>query len=414
MLLLYGCASQTNYPKTQPPVTATPLQTLDLLNTGTPSKLATSSPETSFSVTESCPSDRYVLDKYSGFSSDANLVGLIDNKLILTNISTGATDIYGEIVIDRKPLLSSTDGKHIAYMTMNGSEKTLWVFTPSIRSSPKSYPIPSETVSISWIASDKIALWNYPDTYGCQQYSGFFDLNTEVITQPANKIPELDPTRCRLLPSISENGLKALYPWQVQDLNTGAISEIHLVDNVATDPPRYFLDWANGSISILSFKENLLSYLLDLTTSSLNDQPIKLHTVQLPAFATKDYYWTLPIIGSNIKRFGWDLIDPNADVPSYDVDPGKGNLPTNFYGINLDINQFTNYCLDRSVPFDLGKVNFAKPVQQGYFSPDGKYLAWTIYSNADYTPPIETQVLDLETGVVIVIKDLETFGWVIQ
>lgn len=413
MLLLYGCVSRTSYPKTQPPATATSLQTLSPLDASGSSKLATSSPETSFSVTESCPSDRYALDKYSGFSSNANLVGLIDNKLILTNISTGTTDMYDEIVIDRKPLISSIDGKYIAYMTINGSKKTLWVFMPSSRSSPKSYPIPSETVSISWIASDKIALWNYPDSYGCQQYNGFFDLNTEVITQPANKIPELDPTRCRLLPSISENGLKALYPWQIQDLNTGAISEIHLADNVATDPPRYYLDWTNDSISIMSFKENLLSFQLDLTTSDLNDQPIKLHTIQLPAFATKDYYWISPIIGSNIRSFGWDLIGSSADAPSNYINPDNGNLPTTFYGINLDINQFTNYCLDRSVPFDPDKAKFAKTVQQGYFSPDGKYLAWTIYSNADYTPPIETQVLDLETGVVIVIKDLETFGWII-
>jgi len=413
MFLIYGCISQVSSSETPAGVVATPLKTLELPDTGTPSISATSSPETLFSVAENCPFDRYVPDKYSSFSSGANLVGLIDNKLVLTNIKTGVTEMYDEIAIDRRPLLSSKDGKHIAYMSTSGNEKILWVLTPSTYSSPKSFPIPFDTVWISWIASDKIALWNYPDAYGCQQYDGFFDLKTEGVTQPANRIPELDPTRCRLSPSISEDGLKALYPWRAQDLNTGAISEIHLVDSITTDPPHYYLNWTDDTISIMSFKENMLSYLSDLPISNLNGQPISLQTIQLPAFATKSYYWTLPIIGSNIKQFGWDLFDPNTDVSSFYTDPGKGNLPTNFYMINLDTNRFTNYCLDRSVPFNPDKADFARPVQQGYFSPDNKYLAWTIYSNADYTPPIETHVLDLETGIVVVIKDLEAFGWVI-
>jgi hypothetical protein len=72
-----------------------------------------------------------------------------------------------------------------------------------------------------------------------------------------------------------------------------------------------------------------------------------------------------------------------------------------------------NYCLDRSVPHEISQLEFAKPVNSGYFSPDGKYLSWTIYSTADYTPPIETQVLELETGKVIVFPNIEIFGWVV-
>jgi len=412
MFLLYGCIPQKGGIETPVGAVVSPVKTPKFLHETELPPATTSSLEPSFSVTKSCPLNRYVLDKYSGFSSDASLVVLIGNKLAILNITTGTTEIYYQITIDRSPLLSSPDAKHLAYLSVSDNEKILWTFTPSTESSPKSFSIPSETVWISWIANDKIALWDRPDSYGCLQYSGFFDLKTESVTRPANRIPELDPTKCRLLPFISEDGLRALYPWRVQDLITGATYEIRFIDSITTDPPLYSFDWTDDSISIVSFKENKLSYVVDLPISGLNDQHIKLQTIQLPAFATKGYYWILPTIGKNIKQFGWDLIERNTEVSDY-VDPNKGNLPTNFYMIHLDTNQFTNYCLDRGVPFDPNKVNFVKPVQQGYFSPDDKYLAWTIYSTAEYTPPMETHVLDLETGIVIVIKDLEVFGWVI-
>jgi len=394
-------------------VIPTPLKTLESPVLSTPSTVQTPSLEMLFSMTEICPLDRFVLDKYLEFSSNVSLVTLVDSKLALINLRTGIRKIYDQIVTDSNSLFTSPDGKYIAFLSINDIDKNLWVFTPSDAESPKSFPISSDTVWLSWIDNDKIALWNYPDPNGCQQYDGFFDLETENITRPKNRIPELDLTKCRLFPSISNNGLKAFYPWQILDLSTGITSDVHLIDNISTDPPHYVLDWSDDSISIISFKENILSYALDLSVSSLDNQPIKLQNVQMSAFATKSHYWTLPIIGSNLKKFGWDLIDRNTDVSGYYADPSKGNLPTNFYTIALDTSQFVNYCLDRSIPYDQGKIDLAKPVQQGYFSPDGKYLAWTIYSTADYTPPIETQVLDLETGRVIVIEDVETLGWVI-
>jgi hypothetical protein len=413
VFLLYGCISQTASTETPLTVVTTPLKTLESPALSTPSSVQTPSLETSFSVTEICPLDRFVLDKYLEFSSNASLLTLIDSKLALINLRTGIRKIYDQIVADSNTLFTSPDGKHISFLSTDGENKKLWVFTPSVEESPKSFLISKDTVWLSWIANDKIALWNYPDSNGCQQYDGFFDLKTEDITQPKNRIPELDQTKCRLLPSISDDGLKAFYPWQIRDLSTGTTFDVHIIDNISTDPPHYVSDWSDDSISIMSFKENILSYALDLPRSSLDNQPIKLQNVQMPAFATKSHYWTLPITASNLKKFGWDLIDRDTDVSGYYADPSKGNLPTNFYTIALDTSQFVNYCLDRSIPHNQEKINFAKPVHQGYFSPDGKYLAWTIYSTADYTPPIETQVLDLETGKVIVFEDIEAFGWVI-
>ena len=413
VFLLYGCISQSG--RTEVPVTVitTPLKTPLPTALSTPSIVQTPSPEPSFSMTEICPLDRFVLEKYLEFSSDVSLVTLIESKLVLINLRTGVHKIYDQIVTDRNSLFTSPDGKHISFLSTNGEEKNLWVFTPSIEESPRSFSISSDTVWLSWIDNDKIALWNYPDPNGCHQYDGFFDLQTENITRPNHRIPELDQTKCRLFPSISNDGLKAFYPWQIRDLSTGGTSDIDFIDEITTDPPHYVLDWSDDSISIISFKEEILSYALDLSLSSLNNQPIKLQNVQMPAFATKSHYWTLPIIGSNLRKFGWDLVDRNTDVSGYFADPSKGNVPTNFFAIALDASQFVNYCLDRSIPYDQGKIDLAKPVRQGYFSPDGKYLAWTIYSTADYTPPIETQVLDLETGKVVVIENIETFGWVI-
>lgn len=413
VLMLFGCVPQTSGTKTPSILVTTPLKTFESTDIATPPTTQTPSLEISFSVKEIYPLNRFVSDKYPNFSSDVNLVTLMDGKLTLIDIKTGATKTDDQIITDGNPLFTSPNGKHISYLSTNGANKKLWVFTPSTEKSPKSFPVSSDTVWLRWIANDKIALWNHPDSSGCQQYGGYFDLKTESVTQPKNRIPELDQTKCRLFPSISNDGLKALYPWQIRDLNTGFTSDIQLIDNITTDPPHYLLGWSDDSISIMSFKENMLSYALDLSISDLSDQPIKLQTIQMPALATKSYYWTFPIIGSDLKHFGWDLIDQNTNVSDYYVDPSKGNLPTNFYMINLDTYQVVNYRLDRSVPSNREKISFAKPVQQGYFSPHDKYLAWTIYSTADYTPPIETQVLDLETGMVVVIEDVETFGWVI-
>ena len=413
VFLLYGCISQTH--RTEIPVTeiTTPLKTSEPAVLTAPPIGQTPSLESSFSITGICPLDRFVLDKYLEFSSNVSLVTLIDSKLALINLRTGIRKIYDQIIINSNFLFTSPDGKHISFLSTNGEDKRLWIFTPSAEESPKSFPIPKNTIWLDWIANDKIALWAHSDPNGCQQYDGFFDLITESINRPKNRIPELDPTKCKLLPAISNDGLKAFYPWQIWDLNTGATSDIHLIDEISSDPPYYRLDWSDDSISIISFNEDILSYALDLAVSSLDNQPIKLQNVQMPAFATKSHYWTLPIIGSNLEKFGWDLIDRSTDVSGYYADPSKGNLPTNFYAVALDTSQFVNYCLDRSIPYNKEKVSLAKPVRQGYFSPDGKYLVWTIYSTADYTPPLETQVLELETGKVIVIEDVETFGWVI-
>ncbi len=411
MFLLYGCMAQTGRTEIPLTVVATPTKTLE--SPKTPSTILTPSLETLFAVAEKCLADRFALNRYTEFTSDVDLATLINGKLALINLKTGTRKIFDQIITDVNSFFASPDGKHISFLSVNGTDRKLWVFTPSIEESPKSFPVSSDVVRLSWISSDKIALWSYSDSYGCQQYEGFFDLDTETIWRPQNGLPELDQTQCRILPTISDDGLTAFYPWQIRDLNTGLTSELHVSDDITTDPPQYVLDLSDDSISILSFKENLLSYVLDLPISNLDRQPIKLHTVQMPAFATKSHYWMLPIVGSNLKQFGWDLIDQNTDVSGYYADPSKGNLPTHFYMVSVASSQFVNYCLDRSVPHNREKMEFAKPVRQGYFSPDGKYFAWTIYSTADYTPPIETQVLDLENGKVIVIENVETFGWVI-
>lgn len=412
-LILFGC--ETRLSDAKPTQLATlPVATLETaeIEIKETTQFADGS---SFYTTQRCPANRFVLGEYPDFSSEANLITLIDDKLAFVDIKEGRFETYDYVnVIDTSSLSVSPDGTRLSYVSGFGDDRKLWLFTPSTKEVPTSFAIPNDISFGRWISNSKIALWSFADPYGCYQYDSFFDLDTESVTQPSNRIPEMEQSRCIRLPSISSDGLKALYPWQVKDLDSGATYDIFIVDKIVTNPPNYFLGWSNNSVSIGSYQGNTLSYKINLSVNDLNSQPIKLQTVQMPGFATKDsLFRKSPVIEFNMKRFGWDLIDQNVDFSSYHPDAGQDNIPTNFYLVNLEMQQFVNYCLDRNIPISPEMKDFSIPEQRGYFSPDGRYLAWTIYSNVDYTPPIETQVLDLETGMVAVFKEVEVFGWII-
>lgn len=388
-------------------------------NTQTPVIENTQTPEVhSFSEKKVCPAKRYISGKYLTYSSSAELVTVVNGKIGLINLKTGEIDVYDQSV-RRVNLYSSPDGEHIAYQSANDELPYLTVFTPSSGQPSKSFALSSDVVFLNWVSNSKIALRTHSNPAGCTQYGGFFDLETESLVQQRETLADLDRYQCSLLPDISEDGMKVVYPWQVRDLNTGAIEEIRLnMDTDLHNPfPPYLLDWSDNTISILVFSENHFLYRLNFPLNSLSTQLIKLQTVQMPAFATKDYRSNYPFFGLNMDRLGWDLIAPETDISEY-ADSSKGNLPTVFYIIDLTSNEIFNYCLDRSIPYDGGQFKYIEPVDKGYFSPDGKYLAWTIYGEpieerktGNINIPVETQILELETGRVVIIPDIEVYGW---
>jgi hypothetical protein len=408
--LLFGCVPQTANTEVLPAITPFPTGTLEASNILTVKTQPAI--EAQFATTEVCSSDRYVFDSYPDFSEKASLVTLTNNHLSLVDVTTGRINIYDYILEDGVQPVVSLDGEHIAYLSGFGSEKKLWVFTPSTDEPPKPFSLPADTVFIRWINDKKLGLWNYPDEYGCQQYGGFFDIDSENVVEPNYAIPAMEQSRCIYLPSIGDDGLRVLYPWQLKDLGTGAIQDIFLPAKIETNPPNYFLGWSNENIFVMSYKEKTLSYIIDLSVKDLNE-PVILRTVQMPAFATKDSYRISPIIDSNSKLLGWDLIEESTNILDNYTTPAVGNFPTNFYLVDLHANQFVDYCLNRSIPSNTDMENLATPQHKGYFSPESNYLAWTIYSNDAFTPPIETQILDITNGKVIVFPELEIFGWVV-
>lgn len=420
MFLLCGCVSQSRSSENQliPTViskeadNATAVEnTQTLENTQTPEVL-------SFSEKKVCPAKRYISGKYPSFSSSAELVTVVNEKIGLINLKTGEIDIYDQSV-RHVNLYSSPDGKHIAYLSANDETPFLRVFTPSSGQSSKSFAISPDVIFLNWVSNNKIALRTHSSPVGCTQYGGFFDLDTESLVQQRETLSDLDRYQCSLLPAISEDGMKVAYPWQIRDLNTGVIEELRLnMDtNLNNSFPPYLLDWSDNTISILVFSENRFLYRLNFPLNSLSTQPIKLQTVQMPAFATKDYGSNYPFFGLNMDRLGWDLIAPETDISEY-ADSSKGNLPTNFYIIDLISKEIFNYCLNRSIPYDGNQFKYIEPADKGYFSPDGKYLAWTIYGEpieerktGNIYIPVETQMLEFGTGKVVVIPDIEVYGW---
>ena len=47
------------------------------------------------------------------------------------------------------------------------------------------------------------------------------------------------------------------------------------------------------------------------------------------------------------------------------------------------------------------------------FSPDDKYVAWTIYDSSSGLP-IGSKILELSSGAIVAVPEMEVIGWSVQ
>jgi hypothetical protein len=63
--------------------------------------------------------------------------------------------------------------------------------------------------------------------------------------------------------------------------------------------------------------------------------------------------------------------------------------------------------LDRAV-FEDGSL--PEIARDGFFSPDAKYFAWTVYDSSSGLP-IGSKILDLSAGAIVSAPNIEVLGW---
>lgn len=269
--------------------------------------------------------------------------------------------------------------------------------------------LPREAVLPKWLDSGKLAVWGGPSNVQCAGLLLIYETSTAEIAYPAYPMPDLQTSECLRLPFLTADGTKIIYPWQMFDFTTGTSTNVlSFMRSIPEYPPDYSLREGDRSISVVYVNGNTLYYLLNTPLAELNRVDLAPKMVSLPGFGTKDGWWQPFTWVPDQMQIGIDLIDRDPDLG--ELIASSQQVPTRFYIIDFAAHKIFDYDLDRAV-FVEGSL--PQVIRNGLPSPDGKYFAWTIYNSATGLV-IGSKILELSSGSVLSIPEIELFGWLIS
>lgn len=335
------------------------------------------------------------------------LIRTSENRLGVMNLSK--MEIENEYQLSDSivsyPVINE-DGVLMAQINRQNDKKLLQI--KNLSTDEESWvDLPEESVLAKWLNNTKLAIWGGPTAIGCLSLLLIYDDFTTSTSYPPHPMPELQKTECIQLPLLTTDGTKMIYPWKMFDFQTGiSINAFSFMESVPENPPSYSLREANKKISIAYVNGDKLIYLLNVPLANINEVGINPKVVLLPGLATKNGWWQPFSWWPSRMQIGIDLIDQEVD-PLQLLVSGQ-YAPTNFYFVDFATNKIFDYDLDRAV-FTEGSL--PQRINYGFPSPDGRYFAWTIYDGSSGLP-IGIKVLELSSGFVISIPELEMLGWV--
>jgi hypothetical protein len=260
-----------------------------------------------------------------------------------------------------------------------------------------------------WATNEQIELWYYPDG---QRACPIRESIINPFTQESLISPELPSSispQCFFDLSTNPDRSKMIYLngdglWSIYDFSTSQSQNVFpwlsKSERFALWP-RY-IQWSTNGITLALPRQQSIDFIVDLPISDVSESNVALNRVLLPD-GKKIYNETFSWWALDKGFVGFDLVRSDFNY----VESGDETPPSNFVILDLKRSILYDYNLDRARIGDMQKVS-------DYFihaSADNRFLAWTIFDPPGMGNPIETVVLDRQTGQIARIKGFEFFGW---
>lgn len=403
IVLSAGCSA----PSTINPVhTSIPQETSQRTLPTNPGPTATpTSTNSSFTEINLAHQNKQSFSDYSDFHL---LVKTSDSNLGVLNLSN--------MEIQNKALLSdstvnypriSSNGVWVAQLNYQDDSKLLQIKN-FLTGKEISATLPQEAVLLQWVDDQKVSVWGSSSHLECLDLLLVYDIPIGEIHYPASPMPDLQTAECIQLPLLTSDGMKMIYPWQIYDFEAGtSLDAFPFMRNLTKESPAYLLKEIGGNISVVYAEEDTLYYRLNTALDEIGNPNLFPETTQLPGFGTKDYWWQPFTWITNQMQVGIDLVDQNTDIRELTIQ--NQPVPTNFFLVDLAEYKIYDYDLDRAV-FEDGSLR--QTVRTGFSSPDGEYFAWTVYESGT-GHPMGSKVLQLSSGFIVSIPNVEILGWVV-
>jgi hypothetical protein len=262
---------------------------------------------------------------------------------------------------------------------------------------------------VRWITDEQIELWYYPDSAReCPQRESIINPFTqETLISP--EIPLSVSPQCFFDLSTNPDHSKIIYLnedglWSIYNFNTGQSQNVFpwlsKSERFALWPR--FIQWSTTGITIALPHQESVDFIVDLPISEVSENDVVLNKFLLPD-GKKIYNETFSWWALDKGFVGLDLVQSDFRY----FESGDETPPSNFVILDLKHSILYDYNLDRASVEDTQRVSDYIV----HASVDDRFLAWTIFNPPSMGNPIETVVLDRQTGQIARIKGFEFFGW---
>lgn len=265
-------------------------------------------------------------------------------------------------------------------------------------------------IEARWASNEQLELWDFYTTKpDCPKRI----LLVNPFTQETSIPPDLPPStipQCFYGLSTNSNRSKIIYRnqddglWNIYDVNTRQnqivfpwLSESERFDLV---PPS--IQWLESGITLVIPQHDSIVFNTDLPASDISKNYVDMNKILLPD-GKKMFNETFSWRALDKGLIGFDLIQSDYNY----VEGGDETPSSDFMVFDLKNSILYDYNLDRARTANTQNVS-------DYFvrgSADNRFLAWTIFRPPGMGVPIETVVLNRETGQIARIKGFEFFGW---
>lgn len=362
--------------------------------------------EAIYTIKKLAPQKRNAKFGKDSFLSKYDLLVQSNNNISLVDLSNGEIQLKQSVPENSYQLIVSTDNTTLAYLSFQ-TDQTVLSITNLVSGISHTVALPTDAFFIQWVSNERIVVWGKQGKE-CPYLLFIYDVVSGSKDYPKHSLPDFQKSDCIQLPIINIDGTKVLFPWAIYDLSAGDTKIIEFMKDVPKIPPDYSFRWSDDHLSGFYLNENELYFSLNIRPDQIGDSSSAFEAISLPGFATRGGWWEPASWSSDMMQIGLDLIA--ADVNSLDYLATNKNIPIDYYSIRLDQKEIVDYSLNRSVLAD--GVSWGV-LEKGFISPDGKYLAWTIYDKISHQP-LESHILEQDTGLIMSIPAIDIIGWTVQ